>query len=126
MVTDEGGWKSFFISCKSAGRIIGPVGGENSRVKVTKRDYIARTIENSILSNQYVAKELFESHAPVGTVIGREIVFGENSYNFFNSSIKNILLIILSSWLVPDSVTFFIQNAILTRTESSDSDAWRQ
>jgi len=123
VVTDEGGWKSFFISCKSAGRIIGPVGGENSRVKVTKRDYIARTIENSILSNQYVAKELFESHAPVGTVIGREIVFGENSYNFFNSSIKNILLIILSSWLVPDSVTFFIQNAILTRTESSDSDA---
>ncbi len=120
VVTDEGGWRSFFISCKSAGRIIGPVGGENSRVKVTRRDYIAKTIENCILSNQDVPKELFESLAPVSTVIGREIVFRENSYNFFNSFIKNVLLIILSSWLVPDRVTFFIQNAILNRTESSN------
>jgi len=123
VVTDEGGWRSFFISCKSAGRIIGPVGGENSRVKVTKREHIAKTIENCILSNQDVPKELFESLAPVSTVIGREIVFRENSYNFFNSFIKNVLLIILSSWLVPDRVTFFIQNAILNRTESSNLDS---
>ena len=123
VVTDEGGWRSFFISCKSAGRIIGPVGGENSRVKVTKRDHIAKTIENCILSNQDVPKELFEFLAPVSTVIGREIVFRENSYNFFNSFIKNVLLIILSSWLVPDKVTFFIQNAILNRTESSNLDS---
>ena len=68
-------------------------------------------------------KELFEFLAPVSTVIGREIVFRENSYNFFNSFIKNVLLIILSSWLVPDKVTFFIQNAILNRTESSNLDS---
>jgi hypothetical protein len=123
VVTDEGGWKAFFISCKSADRIVGPVGGENSRVKVTKRDHIAKTIENCILSNQDVPKELFESLSPVSMVIGREIVFRDNSYNFFNSFIKNVLLIILSSWLVPDRVTFFIQNAILNRTESSNLDS---
>jgi hypothetical protein len=121
VVTDEGGWKAFFISCKSAGRIIGPVGGENSRVKVTKRDHIAKSIENCILSKQDVPKELFESFEPVGKVIGREIVFCAKSYNFFNNSIKNVLTIILSSWLVSDRVTFFIQNAILNRTKSSDS-----
>ncbi len=121
VVTDEGGWKAFFILCKSAGRIIGPIGGENSRVKVTKRDHIAKSIENCILSMQDVPKEMFESFEPVGKVIGQEIVFCAKSYNFFNNSIKNVLTIILSSWLVPDRVTFFIQNVILNRTKSSDS-----
>ena len=123
VVTDEGGWKSFFMSCKSAGRAIAPAGGERSRIKVTRRAHIAKTVENCIFNDDNVPLELFESIDPVDIVIGCQIVFGENNSNFFDSAIKNILLIIFNSWLVPDSVVFILQKAMLLRAGSADPNA---
>lgn len=123
VVTDEGGWRSFFLSCKSADRVIAPAGGERSRIKVTTRGYIAQTIENCIFSNSDVPLELFESIEPLDDVIGCQIVFGKNNFNFFDSAIKNFLLTILSSWLVPDRVVFILQKAMLSGVESADSNA---
>ena len=123
IVIDEGAWRSFFLSCKSADRVIAPSRGDRSRIKITTRAHIAQTVENCIFSNEDLPPELFESIAPVDDVIGCQVVFGDNNSNFFDSTIKNILVIILSSWLIPDRVVFILQKAMLSRAELPASNA---
>jgi len=122
VVIDEGGWKSFFSSCRLANQVIAPARGEGSRIKITTREHVAITIENCIFGNQNLPSELFESIEAVNAVIGREMVYSKNSLNYFDSAIKNVLLIFLSSWILPDRLAFMLQNVILRRSAQANSN----
>ena len=122
VVIDEGGWKTFFSLCRFADQVVAPAGGQESRIKITRREHVARTIENCIFGNQNVPSELFESIEAINAVTGCEIVYGKNSFNYFDSAIKNFLLIFLSSWFIPDRLAFMLQNAILSRSTQANSN----
>ena len=122
VVIDEGGWKSFFSSCRMADQVIAPAGGEESRIKITRREHVAITIESCIFGNQNLSSELFESIEDVNTVIGCEIQYSKSSYNYFDSALKNVLMIFFSSWVLPDRLAFILQNAILSRSAQANPD----
>ena len=122
VVIDEGGWKTFFSLCRFADQVVAPAGGQESRIKITRREHVARTIENCIFGNQNVPSELFESIEAVNAVTGCEMVYSKSSLNYFDSAIKNVLLIFLSSWVLPDRLAFMLQNAILSRSAQANSN----
>lgn len=122
VVTDEGAWKSFFMSCKAASRVIAPAGGEMSRIKVARRAYIAKAVETCIFRDENVPLEVFESIDLVNSWIGSQIIFGAKKSNFFDSTLKNILLSIASSWFIPDRIVFMLQKAVVSGKRSRDKN----
>ena len=121
IVVDEGGWLLFLKSCKFAGEVIAPAGGEVSHVRITKRVHVARTIESYIFGDLEVPNELYESIDSVGEIIGRQLIYGNNSNNYFDNSIKNILMVILCSWAIPDRLAFIIQRFAVSRIRTTGS-----
>lgn len=117
LVCDEGNWKEFLMACESAARIVGPFGCEKSKVKISSRAHIARVIEACVIGNADVPKELFESVVPVSKLLDKNPLYQGKSYNFFDSFSKNILCFFLTSWLIPDSVAYSVQTAILKRKD---------
>ena len=117
IVTDEGSWKSFFDLCKNANQVLGPSDGNKSLVKITNRMHVAETIESCIFSQKEMPEELFQSLESIDKIIGKGLVYGKNSHNFFNSSFKNLQAVILSSWLIPDKLVFFLQSLLIKETK---------
>ena len=118
IVTDEGGWRSFFDLCKSSKKTIGPFHGEFSKVKITKRRYVARQIEACILGNKKFSEEIYESIDETKNVVGSNLEFNNNSNNYFENNFKNLLLVILSSWILPDKLVFYLQDIMIKKSKN--------
>ena len=119
IVTDEGGWKLFFDLCKSSKKIIGPLNGEFSKVKITNRYYVARQIKACILENVEFHEEIYESTSDIKNIVGSNIEFNKNRNNFFENNFKNLLLVILSSWILPDKLVFYFQDIMIKKSKNA-------
>lgn len=118
IVTDEGGWRLFFDLCKSSKKTIGPIQGKFSKVKITKRYHVARQIEACILGNEKFSEEIYESIDEIKNVIGSNLEFNNNSNNYFENNFKNLLLVILSSWILPNKLVFYFQNIMIKKSKN--------
>jgi dTDP-4-dehydrorhamnose reductase len=125
IVHDEGGWRSFLSHCEKVRSVYGPANSNRSHVKVINRDAVASYIAECALAEQQntVEEELYENVISVSDFIGKAVVESDSDNNYFESNIKNLLLTLLCSRFLPDSVVFKLQSYIVSGSENAGSEA---
>ena len=123
IVTDEGGWKSFLDLCASSNQIICPHNGNNSKIKIIKRRQVAEIIEKCIFNCTKVEDELYDSIIPVAELIDKDLFDQKNKNNYFNNILKNFLLSILSCWIMPDKLVFYLQKIMINNNATSQKSS---
>lgn len=115
VVIDEGNWLDFFSACHAANRVIAPCGGEMSRIKVTTRSIVAKLIEKIVCETPEIPLEIIDKVIPVKDVVRSQISFSASGHDYFNSYLKDGLVTLLNSRVLPDRLVFKLQYALLNK-----------
>lgn len=124
IVADEGSWMRFIKSAQTSHNVFAPDFGEGSRVNVITTDEVSSFIVELIESqfSQDIPPQMFTQNLSVEEFLGIKLTHTPTKHTYFNSPIKNMITLLLTSVLMPDFFAFKIQ-AKMTRNKVTDTSA---
>lgn len=122
IVTGESSWKDFLVSCDKVNTIFTPNKNKTSIIKIISSDEVGEFVKDLILSNFNieVPKEIYTNKIDTNDFIFNKNKASRNSNIFFDSNLKNIFTIILTSIFIPNWLAFRLQLFVMSRSKTSN------
>jgi hypothetical protein len=125
VVLDEGGWLDFFSDCRLSNDVIVPSACSGSMIKTITRCSVAKQVVNASLNNSnQISDEMYDDVLNVEKLLGSNISHSTNKNNYFDSSVKNLLLSVLNAYFMPDWLVYILQHRLVggKKNQSSNSE----
>lgn len=124
VVRDEGGWKQFLSAVRSAERVVFPEDAETCRVRVIEAEDVAKAIENFLVASSSTGPvgEMATGRPLLDSFISKAPSYTGSTHTYYDSWLKNIFLISLNSWLLPDFFVLRVQSLLPLRRKQKNSE----
>lgn len=119
VVPDEGGWSAFLEAGRRAAKIAAPRSGRDGRIKIVSAETVADRVVQCLRPDPpTLSEELWTERVTPEALLGRELTWEASDQTYFDNPLKNALLALLNSWLLPDQLVFWLQGRVVARPRS--------
>jgi len=119
VVPDEGGWVAFLEAGRRAAKIAAPRSARDARIKIVGAETVAdRVIQCLKPDPPALPEELWTERVTPEALLGRDVAWEASGRTYFDNPLKNALLALLNSWLLPDQLVFWLQGRVSARPRS--------
>lgn len=121
VVPDEGGWKKFLADARRADRVIFPTNSAACRIKIVSARTVAEKIETSLTTSisDHPQSELASDRPTLEGFLKKDICRQATTRTYYENPIKNLLVVLLNSRFLPDTLVLALQGEIIRRRHQS-------